>query len=79
MEKGRGFLIHMAEVYPIVVPYLKGTYITLESWQPIMDHDSLDKAPKNVQAAPQLYNNLQALNALSEATVPPPCILQGTA
>eukprot|EP00957_Ditylum_brightwellii_P134291 10238654-Ditylum_brightwellii.AAC.1 len=39
MEKERGFLIHMAEVYPMLVPYLKGIHLTLESWQPDQDQE----------------------------------------
>ena len=33
LEKGRGFLVHLARTYPIIAPYLKGLHHTLECWQ----------------------------------------------
>ena len=33
LEKGRGFLVHLARTYPIISPYLKGLHHTLESWR----------------------------------------------
>eukprot|EP00957_Ditylum_brightwellii_P092760 7062738-Ditylum_brightwellii.AAC.1 len=39
MEKGRGFLIHMVEVYPMLVPHLKGIHLTFESWRPDQDQE----------------------------------------
>eukprot|EP00957_Ditylum_brightwellii_P171992 13094497-Ditylum_brightwellii.AAC.1 len=46
LEKGRGFLVHMSEVYPMITPYLKGIHLTLESWHPDWDVDGW-KFPKN--------------------------------
>lgn len=39
MEKGRGFLVHLARTYPIFTPYLKGVHHTLESWRSGRDDD----------------------------------------
>ena len=39
LEKDRGFLIHMARTYPMMVPYLKGIHHTLESWRIGRDED----------------------------------------
>jgi hypothetical protein len=33
LESDRGFLIHIARTYPMMVPYLKGIHHTLESWR----------------------------------------------
>eukprot|EP00957_Ditylum_brightwellii_P189170 14399524-Ditylum_brightwellii.AAC.1 len=33
MQKGRGFLIHMGETYPMFVPFYRGIHLTLESWR----------------------------------------------
>lgn len=37
LEKDRGFLIHLAMVYPSLTPYVKGFHLTLESWRPDRD------------------------------------------
>eukprot|EP00957_Ditylum_brightwellii_P119590 9124478-Ditylum_brightwellii.AAC.1 len=37
IQKGRCFLVHMAEVCPMIMPCLKGIHLTLESWQPDWD------------------------------------------
>eukprot|EP00957_Ditylum_brightwellii_P180068 13717094-Ditylum_brightwellii.AAC.1 len=37
MMKGQGSLVHLCEVYPTIIPYLKGVHLTLESWH--MDRD----------------------------------------
>jgi hypothetical protein len=33
MEKQRGFLVYVTRTYPALVPYLKGIYLTLDSWR----------------------------------------------
>jgi hypothetical protein len=39
LEKDRGFLIHIAQTYLMMVPYLKGIHHTLESWHIGRDED----------------------------------------
>eukprot|EP00957_Ditylum_brightwellii_P042249 3199336-Ditylum_brightwellii.AAC.1 len=55
MEKGQGFLVHIAEVYPMITPYLKDVHLTLESWQP------------NSDAGRWKYTRKQWLDILEEA------------
>ena len=33
LEKGVGFLVHLSRTYPAIFPYLKGIYLTMESWR----------------------------------------------
>ena len=33
LERGRGFLIHLARTYPGLTPFLKGIHLTLETWR----------------------------------------------
>eukprot|EP00957_Ditylum_brightwellii_P128682 9816024-Ditylum_brightwellii.AAC.1 len=40
LESDQGVLVHIARIYPWIVPYLKGIHLTLESWQP--DRDDKD-------------------------------------
>ena len=46
LEKDRGFMVHLAMVYPTFVPYLKGFHLTLETWRPDRD-DAGWKLPAN--------------------------------
>ena len=39
LERGRGFLIHLARTYPGMVPFLKGVHHTLEIWRGGRDVD----------------------------------------
>ena len=39
LERGRGFLIHLARTYPGMVPFLKGLHHTLETWRGGRDKD----------------------------------------
>jgi len=32
--KERGFLVHLTMTYPILIPYLKGLHLTVDSWRP---------------------------------------------
>ena len=33
LERDRGFLIHLAMIFPDLTPYLKGFHLTLDSWR----------------------------------------------
>jgi hypothetical protein len=37
LESYKGFLIYISRTYPSITPYLKGIYITLDSWRPWRD------------------------------------------
>ena len=39
LERGRGFMIHLARTYPGMVPFLKGMHHTLETWRGGRDED----------------------------------------
>ncbi len=47
LERHRGFLVYVSRTYPMMVPYLKGIHLTLDSWRPwrspdgwkIVDHE----------------------------------------
>ena len=34
LEKRVGFLVHLAMAYPLIFPFLKGFYLTMNSWRP---------------------------------------------
>jgi hypothetical protein len=34
LERHRGFLIYVGRTYPVVIPYLKGIHLSLDSWRP---------------------------------------------
>ena len=39
LEQGRGFLVHLGNTYPWLMPRLKGLHLTLDSWRPGRDSD----------------------------------------
>ena len=46
LERDRGFMVHIAMIYPSLVPYLKGFHLALETWRPDHDQDGW-KLPAN--------------------------------
>jgi hypothetical protein len=34
LEQQREFLVYISRTYPLMVPYLKGIHLTLDSWRP---------------------------------------------
>lgn len=39
LESRRGFLVYVAQVYPLMKSFLKGIHLTLDSWQPGRDSE----------------------------------------
>ena len=39
LEKKVGFLVHLAMAYPLMFPFLKGFYLTMNSWRPMRDEN----------------------------------------
>jgi len=39
LESHRGFLVYVGRTYPVLVPYLKGIHLTLDSWRPWQKSD----------------------------------------
>jgi hypothetical protein len=39
LEQQRGFLVYVSRTYPVMVPYLKGIHLTLDSWRPNRDQE----------------------------------------
>ncbi len=39
LERSRGFLVHMQQVYPALTPYLKGLHLTIDSWRDNRDDE----------------------------------------
>jgi hypothetical protein len=82
----RGFLVYILLTYGAMVPYLKGIYLTLDSWLPGRDEDGwkktstvevkcetleLEKPPCFVKTIPRLAQDLEALFYFTEAEKPP--------
>ena len=49
LESATGFLIYVAMTYPSLKPYLKGLYLTLNSWRPNRDHHGWKKRKRDVE------------------------------
>jgi len=43
LEKVRGFLNYVMQVYPSMIPYLRGFHGMLDSWRPNRIADGFDK------------------------------------
>jgi hypothetical protein len=54
LERHRGFLVHMQQVYPSLTPYLKGLHLTIDSWRDNRDAEGW-KIPGAVSAYPEGY------------------------
>ena len=39
MEQKTGFLVHLAMAYPLIVPFLRGLYLEMNSWRPGRNQD----------------------------------------
>ena len=39
MEWKMGFWVHLAMAYPLIVPFLRGLYLTMNSWRTKRDRD----------------------------------------
>jgi hypothetical protein len=80
-ERIRGFLIYVSRTYRAFVPYLKGLHLTLEMWRERRDEEgwrlmghlddqfvstiACDKAPRFVNIAPRLVQDIQTLMSLT--------------
>lgn len=87
LEQQRGFLVYVSRTYPLLVPYLKGIHLTLDSWRPYRDKegwkdlsqiqfhlDSPDiptEHPEVVHAVPRLAFDIQGLLTLMHSPTPP--------
>ncbi len=52
LERSRGFLVHMKQVYPALTPYLKGLNLTIDSWRDNRDDEGW-RMPKLVDSYPE--------------------------
>lgn len=50
LEKKMGFLVHLAMAYPLMFPFLKGFYLTMNSWQPMRDENGWKMSRRAHQA-----------------------------
>jgi hypothetical protein len=59
LESIRGFLVYVSLTYTIMVPYLKGIHMTLESWRPNRDEEGwkLTSVPASVWSKGQLEDH----------------------
>ena len=80
LEKDTGFLNHLAMTFDETTPFLKGFYLTLNSYRlergVITGEDASaelndSSAPKNVVASPRLYGDVKALIAILKGDSPP--------
>lgn len=51
LERYRGFLIYVARTYPMLIPYLKGIHLTLDSWRPWQREDGWKLTNSEIRAA----------------------------
>jgi hypothetical protein len=82
-----GFMVYVSMTYTSLIPYLKGIYLTLNSWRPDRDKEGWkdpkfnpevnsrkhkkEKVPKWVEVVPTLKHDLQALLELTQHAHPP--------
>ena len=45
-----GFLMYVVRTYPWLIPYMKGMYLTVDSWQPGHAEDGFKMMDKEIQA-----------------------------
>jgi hypothetical protein len=80
-------MVYVSMTYTPLIPYLKGIYLTLNSWKPDRDKEGWkdpkfnpevnsrkhkkEKVPKWVEVVPRLMHNLQALLELTQHAHPP--------
>ena len=50
LEKKVGFLVHLAMAYPLMFPFLKGFYLTMNSWRPKRDENGWKMSKKAHEA-----------------------------
>jgi len=86
-EQFVGFIVYVSMTYTSLIPYLKGIYLTLNSWRPDRDEQGWreaqavprvnnekykrEKPPKWVNVVPRLKHDLQALLELTQHARPP--------
>jgi hypothetical protein len=86
-ERFVGFVVYVSMTYTSLVPYLKGIYLTLNSWRPDQDEEGWkdpkrnpkvnkkkykrEKPPKWVEVVPRLKHDLKALLELTRHAHPP--------
>jgi len=51
LERHRGFLIYISRTYPVIIPYLKGIHLSLDSWRPWRKDDGWKMTMSEIQAA----------------------------
>ena len=51
LERHCGFLVYISHTYPAFVPYLSGTYLTLESWRPSRKENGWKMSMWEIRAA----------------------------
>eukprot|EP00957_Ditylum_brightwellii_P158584 12070913-Ditylum_brightwellii.AAC.1 len=62
----------------MIVPFLKGVHLALDSWHPGCDEE--EEAQEVVYDVPCLEKDLRVLAALGESDTPPPlCLVRGCA
>ena len=85
LERVVGFLVYVSQTYTCMVPYLKGIYLTLNSWRagqdamgwkiPKQQRDEAQArdgpAPKFVKCVARLACDVDALMVLTRRPVPP--------
>ncbi|KAL7565118.1 hypothetical protein ACA910_005125 [Epithemia clementina (nom. ined.)] len=89
LEQVAGYLNHVARAFPTIRLYLNGVYATLNAWRPDRDedgwrvgeskvkYDSLN-APTRVRIVKHMQFDVEALEQLTVADVPPERLLRPT-
>jgi hypothetical protein len=58
LERQRGFLVHLSMTFPVLVPFLKGIHLTLDSWREGRDSEGWKNTPKAQRAADKFKKEL---------------------
>jgi hypothetical protein len=51
LERYRGYLVYVSRMYPVLVPYLKGVHLTLDSWRPWRKEDGWKMTMAEIRVA----------------------------
>ena len=70
LERYRGFLIYGTRTFPMMIPYLKGIHLTLDSWRPWRCEDGWKSTNSEIRAALESKDGDAWLNSTSLLKAP---------
>jgi hypothetical protein len=66
LERRRGFLVYVVQVYPSIVPYLKGIHLTLDSWRSGKKEDGWKRLWADMEQLRRHGDPEEAMKVISE-------------